>query len=318
MAKEFTPQNPDLSIIIIVVSDCRHLTRCLESLSEQVNPPAMEIIVPYEENTLDVSAVQSRFPMVHFHKVASLKPSNNSNKPNHEHLDKMRAIGTSLAKGKIVALLEDHDRLDKYWSMEVMKAHKAPHAAIGGAIENEVDRPLNWAVYFCDFWRYQNPLTEGSSCFLSDVNISYKRHTLEQIRKLWNDSYHEPFVNSVLRSKGQTLWLSPKIIAYQHRENLKLGSALQERIDWGRHYAGNRVQKFALSKRLFYAFFSPFLPFLLVTRISYRVLIKKRLDRKFIKAFPLLLLLTIFWSFGEFLGYITARPGPVPTTVSYE
>lgn len=315
MAKESAPRNPEISIIIVVVSDCRHLTRCLESLLEQVNPPNMEIIVPYEENTLDVSAVQSCFPMVHFHKITGLKPSNNSNKPSHEHLDRMRSIGLSLARGRIVALLEDHDRLDKYWSMEIINTHETPYAGIGGAIENEVDRSLNWAVYFCDFWRYQNPLKEGPSYFISDVNISYKKSSLERIKEFWEDIYHEPFVNRALRSKGEILWLSPKIIAYQHRENLRLGSALRERIDWGRYYAGNRAREFPLLKRIFYTVFSPFLPLLLITRISYSILIKNRLNINFIKAFPILVFLTIFWSLGEFLGYVTARANRVPKIV---
>ena len=45
-----------------------------------------------------------------------------------------------------------------------------------------------------------------------------------------------------------SLWLSPAIIVYQHRENLKLSSALRERINWGRYYAGNRAQKIDIEK----------------------------------------------------------------------
>ena len=42
-------------------------------------------------------------------------------------------------------------------------AHREYYAAIGGAIENGVDRPLNWAVYYSDFGRYQNPFQSGES-----------------------------------------------------------------------------------------------------------------------------------------------------------
>jgi hypothetical protein len=311
MIQELIPKSPDLSVIIIVVTDSNHLTRCLKSLTEQVNPPSMEIIVPYESDTMDSASLRSRFPMVHFHEVTGLKRSRKYNKPSHELLDRMRAIGIKLARGGIVALLEDHERVDENWSLEVITAHKTPYAVIGGAIENEIDRPLNWAVYFCDFGRYQNPLKEGPSHFLSDVNISYKRHVLEFVKDYCGDIYHEPFVNGALRSKGEVLWLSPKIIVYQHRENLRLGSALRERVDWGRYYAGNRVKKSASSKRFFYAVFSPLLPFLLITRITCTALIKKRFNQNFIKAFPLIFPLTIFWSFGELIGYITAKPNPI-------
>ncbi len=31
------------------------------------------------------------------------------------------------------------------------QAPRTGYAAIGGAIENGINRPLNWAVYYCDF-----------------------------------------------------------------------------------------------------------------------------------------------------------------------
>ena len=171
----------------------------------------------------------------------------------------------------------------------------------------------NWAIYFCDFSRYQYPLRAGPSRFLSDVNISYKKDALEQVRELWNDLYHEPFVNGALLARGETLWLFPEIIVYQHRNNLKLSSALRERINWGRYYAGNRAQKITFPKWLFFAVFCPLLPVLLVTRKTCGVLSKNRLIQVFVKALPLIFLLTLFWSFGEFVGYVTARPTPYTT-----
>jgi hypothetical protein len=303
-------KSPELSIVIVVVSDSQHLERCLVSLDGQVDPPSMEIIVPYEAETVNTTTLRSRFPCIQFHGITGLRSSTNSGGPSHEHLDKMRATGLRLARGEIVAILEDHDRPDQYWAMQVMRAHKLPYAAIGGAVENEVDRPLNWAVYYCDFGRYQNPLKEGPSRFLTDVNISYKRHALEQVRELWKDLYHEPFVNSALISRGHKLWLSSSIIVYQHREALGLRSSLRERVQWGRYYAGNRAQHISSKKRLFFSVFSPFLPFLLITRRFCGVLRKRRFVPAFIKAFHLFCLLTFFWSLGEFLGYVTARPTP--------
>jgi hypothetical protein len=191
-------------------------------------------------------------------------------------------------------------------------AHKEfPAAAIGGAIENKVNRPLNWAVYFCDFGRYQNPLKPGPSPTLSDVNISYKRQALSAVKKVWQDFYHEPFVNGSLMAQGQKLWLSPRIVVYQHRENLKLSAAMRERYEWGRYYAGNRVKKLMLIRRLTYLILSPALPVLLAVRKIRDVLIKRRHIGVFISALPLMLLLTLFWSVGEFIGYLTASPIPV-------
>ncbi len=65
-----------------------------------------------------------------------------------------------------------------------MSAHSNfPFAGIGGAIENGTNRLLNWAVYFYDLGRYQNPLEMAESPFASIVNISYKRSSLDRFMR---------------------------------------------------------------------------------------------------------------------------------------
>jgi hypothetical protein len=188
-----------------------------------------------------------------------------------------------------------------------MSAHKETHAAIGGAIENEVDRPLNWAVYYCDFCRYQNPVNNGPTFYVSDANVSYKRSVLRRHEETWKDSFHETTVNGILMAQGEELWLSSDILVYQHRENLSLPKALTERYVWGRSYAGTRAQEVTFGKRLLYLTLSPALPILLMARKTRDVLTRKRLVGKFLYAFPLTFLLIASWSLGEFIGYLTGR-----------
>src|SRR5262249_14924949 len=152
------------------------------------------------------------------------------------------------------------------WVRKMIEAHDQPHAAIGGAIENEVNRSLNWAVYFCDFGRYQNPVIGGPSDFLSDVNVSYKRDTLLQISDIWKDGFHEPSVHSELKQAGAILWLSSQIVVYQHRENLTVGKALKERFEWGRYFAANRTHAISTTDRWVYFVLSPVLPVILTLR----------------------------------------------------
>ena len=302
---DLTSKIPELSVVIVIVSDAKHLEGCLTSLLQQVSAPETEIIVPYDCRDSDILLLEPQFPKVQFHPVENLF---GPIRKYHEHLDKMRAIGIDLAQGKFVALLEDHDRPDKNWAMNVIKAHKDSHAGIGGAVENEVDRLLNWSIYFCDFGRYQKPFKAGQSNYITDVNASYKWSALENIRDIWQDGFHEPFVNSALIAQGETLWLSPEIVVYQHRENLSLVAAIRERYVWGRYYAGNRTKEITLSKRLLYLSLFPILPLLLMAKKTRDMLIKKRLIGAFLLAFPLTTLLTLSWSFGEFMGYLSAKP----------
>jgi len=276
MIDQSTAQNPLLSVIICIVSDVQHLKGCLESLLHQVDPPSMEIIVPYTDHYKNVSDIQFQFPDVRLYHVSSLCSPISVDGKSREHHDELRAIGIGLAKGEVISLLEDHGRADKYWAKNVMEKHGEPYVAIGGAIENEVNRPLNWAIYFCDFGRYQLPLKEAQSYYISDANISYKREALEKIKELWKDVFHETSVNFALIENGETLWLTPDIVVYQHRENLSLSSAFKERFVWGRSYAGTLAQGMKIIKRLLYIAFSPVLPFLLITRKSWDVLKKKK------------------------------------------
>jgi hypothetical protein len=270
----------------------------------------MEIIVPHDGSDPDLSRLPAEFPEVNFLRVDDLHSKVLPTGFSREHLDELRARGLAVAKGKILALLEDHDRADRVWARTLVENHKQPYAAVGGSMENEIDRAVNWAVYFSDFGRYQNPLVAGPSNFLTDANVSYKREVLDEIRDLWKDSFHETTVNDFLVQRGKTLWLAPEAIVFQHRENLNLSRAIKERYVWGRSFAGTRSRQVPASKRLMFLAFSPVLPIILLARKTRAILQKKRLLSEFMKAFPYLTLLTFFWSLGEFTGYWTGKPVP--------
>jgi hypothetical protein len=229
-----------------------------------------------------------------------------------EHHDKLRARGLALARGSIIALTEDHGIPAPDWTARI-HAHflqaslGRPLAAVGGAIENGVDRPLNWAVYFCDFLRYQNPVQEGESAFASDANVAYRRAAMETIRPVWQEKFHEPSVNEALRLRGEVVALAPDMVLYQHRQGLRFGSALRERFVWGRSYAAPRC-RLAPQQRVFWAVFSPALPLLLLARMTAMAWKKRRTLASFLKALPLTSMLLISWALGELAGYVTGRP----------
>lgn len=307
------PQNPLLSVVVVVVSDtthsradASHLAGCLQALTQQVDPPAMEIIVPHHPRTAGIEDLKRRFPSVVFRCIEDLKTLTDQG-GSHEHHDELRARGLTAARGEIVGLLEDHARPDSYWCARMVEAHRQSYAAVGGAIENDIDRPLNWAVYFCDFGRYQNPMPAGESPFASDANVTYKRSALESVRPIWQDIFHETAVSWALTSHGEKLGLSPQAVVYQRRTDLRLGSALKERFIWGRSYAATRSRLFSGAQRMVYIVLSPTLPGVLLLRMTINVLKKGRCVGAFLKALPLTILLTLSWSLGEAVGYMTGR-----------
>jgi len=307
-------QEPILSTIIAMVSDTSDgrydlalLERCLQAFSQQVDPPPMELLVPYPTRMHGIEQLVAQYPLVKFIEVGDLK-SYTGRGGSREHHDELRARGLLAAKGQILALVEDHAFPDVHWCRCMVAGHPNCFAAVGGAIENGVDRPLNWAVYFSDFGKYQNPIPAGESLFASDANVSYKRSAIESIRPTWQSGFHETQVNWELRKLGEKLTLSPEAIVFQNRDNLRFTNAMKERYIWGRSYAVSRIHVMGALRRVIYTILSPLLPFIITTRMAITAFKKGRLVSKFILASPIILLLSISWSFGEFLGYVTAKP----------
>lgn len=302
---------PVLSVVVAIVSDTTehpnadHLEACLEALQRQSDAPPTEIIVPWHPLVDGIAQVRLRYPEVRFLEVTDLKTYRAGSR---EHHDELRARGLAAATGSIVALIEDHGVPAPDWSAKIVEAHgKKSYVALGGAIENGIDRPLNWAVYYCDFLRYQNPVWEGESGVVSDANVSYKRPVLESVRHVWREIFHETSVSNALRAEGHRLALDGSIVVYQHRLHLRAGSALKERFVWGRSYAATRAGLASPGRRWFWAVFAPALPLLMMARMTLMARQKRRTFAAFVKASPLTAALVVGWSCGELIGYVTGR-----------
>lgn len=308
-------QDPVLSVVVVIVSDTTSrphaalLADCLDALGRQADAPAMEVIVPHLVEVEGLGAVKALFPHVRFMPV----PDVVAQPGGREHHDVLRARGMAVARGTLIGLLEDHARPDPRWCAAVVAAHQAPHAAVGGAIENGVDRMLNWAVYYCDFGKYQNPVPAGEAAFASDANVTYKREDLERVRASWQEAFREIVVNGALKASGRTIVLDRRVVAYQNRRGLGLGAALHERFVWGRSYAATRLALLTLPRRLVHAAMSPALPAVLFLRMA-RTSWERGSIRAFVRAAPLTALLLVTWSIGEGIGYLVglAREGALP------
>lgn len=304
--------DPVLSVIVAIVSDttgspdANHLEPCLAALVRQTGAPSLEIIVPHLPVVAGIAAVRTKYQGVRFVEIPDLKTYTGQS-GSREHHDELRSRGIALARGRIVALIEDVGIAAPDWAARMIASHQHAFAGVGGAIENGVDRPLNWAVYFCDFLRYQNPLEEGESPIASDANVSYKMTALEDVRLVWREVFHEASVNGALRQRGDKIGLAPTAVVYQHRRGLRIGAALRERFVWGRSYAATRAGLAGTPRRVFWAIFAPALPLILLYRMTTMAVAKRRTMTAFIKSSSLLAALVVSSALGEFTGYLTGR-----------
>jgi hypothetical protein len=297
------PESPRVSVVVVRTgdeSDASGLAATLNALGKQTIAP-LETIVPC--TTMEgVAGLRERHPGVAFLAAAPVAPARSG-----ERLDELRAIGVAAARGDVVAVTEEWVTPDRDWIDRLLKAHKANYAAIGGAIENGVDRLLNWATYFADLGRYQNPLPGGESGFASVVNVSYKRAALENIRNVWSRRFGETAVHAALMAHGEKLALAGDVVATQCRGDVRLGSSLREFFTWGRSYGSTRARLGGGVKRLVFIGLSPLIPAVLLLRSGSVALGRRRLAGQWLKSLPVSALLTLAWSAGELTGYLAGE-----------
>jgi len=302
-----------LSVVVTVVDGGECLRRCLEALDAQAQGADIEIIVPYDQGDRTIAELARRFPRVRFHLVEDLGASAVVSLPSHAHrvIDRCRAVGLALATGKIVAMLEDRGVPAPDWCRQVVAEHDQSHAVIGGAIENGVDRAMNWALYYCDLGRYGLPRPAGPTGFLSDTNVAYKREPLASVHGSWSEQYQETTVHWALQARGHTLWFDPRLMTTQMRADIGWRRAYRERIDNARLFAETRVAAVAPWLRLVFVIGTPILPLLLLLRVARLMIRQGRSPRQMATALPLSALLVTGTAFGELLGYLAGPPRAV-------
>ncbi len=301
-----------LSVVLRVVGGGRFLRRCVAALVAQRAGQAVEVIVPYDATVAGAEPVRAEFSGVTFVEVAAAPTARRPGSPGTAHalLDRRSAHGLAMARGRVVAIIEDYHIPDPDWSAQLLDAHdRLPHAVIGGCVRHGGHGLASWAGYFLDFGRYQPPFPEGPAEFLTDTNISYKRAALAAVHDRWRDSYNEVTVNWALAARGETLWRRPQMVVRLDRGRRPLRTMAVERFYWGRLFASVRASDLPTFRRVAYALFSPALVAILPARAAGGACRAPGHGGWFLAALPALLVLTAAWSLGECVGYLTGREG---------
>jgi hypothetical protein len=255
------------------------------------------VVVPWDGSHGDCKPLERDYPEVNFLRAGNKKLT----------FAQLRAFGIARSSGRIVAITEDHFNPAQDWCAQILEAHQAPHAAIGGAVEKQTpDATLSWAFYLADYLRYLDP-AEGPSHNLTDGNVTYKRDALDAIRELWKTEFHENVIHGALAGRGQSLWLSPKIVVRQKRQ-ISLRAAVRDRYAFGRLFGSTRAEGMSGVQRLKLIVLCALLPAVLLLRVFSHIMRTRRYMGAWLRALPALLLISTVWSWGEFVGYLTARP----------
>ena len=289
---------PSDSVSVAVVGICSadHLARCLEALEAQEGAPPFDVVVAYDPGVPDVEALAERFPDVRLV----------SNAGQRTPLE-LASRALREAKGENILLTEDHCVPRPDWVRTMLAAQAPGRAVVGGRVETREDATAtNWAFYFVDFFRYCDPVVEGPSPTLTVCNAVYKKSQLAEIDEVWRVYFHETAANDALRQRFGDLWLVPDSEVTMAR-NVRFGAAIYERYAFGRLFGCTRIRFCSPAKRVFYAIFAPALPLILMGRMARKGLLAPRLRRHFLRSLGPLVVMAVWWSWGEWLGYLTGR-----------
>jgi len=303
-------KTPDISIMLTIVDSGETLVSCLDALAVQEGDYAIEVLVPYDHITTDVGDLADRYPDFTFIDLGEILGGKIPRDPleMHKFYDTRRARALVKARGRVIGILEDRGRPAPNWIVQMMALHEEyTHGVIGGAIENGADNPWNWAIFFCDFSRYQAPLQVENPEYVTDTNITYKAEVLMRHRALWEDRYVEAELHWAMARAGETMMISDRAMTIQNRFTPPVGAILSERFHWARMFGQVRGAEISLGQRLKYALAAPILPFLLLFRHGRRQMAKGHHMGRFLRTSPRTLMLLIAWSAGEFTGYLEAR-----------
>lgn len=306
-----TGHDPLLSVVVTIVDGPAALRRFLAALTRQIDPPPLEILVPFDASAAEVHALAGEFPTVtwlalgHLDTAAPITTAAGQ----HELYDRRRSAALAVARGDLVAILEDRGVPRPDWARTVVRLHREPWAVIGGAIEPAPCGLVEWALHVCDFSRYALPFASRSVDWVSDVNVTYKRHALERTRHLWQDRFHEPVVHWALQREGAALRLDPALVVDHYRTSRRFAVLVRERFDWGRLFGAIRAGAGGPLQRAGRVVATPLVPVVVLARHA-RVRIRRGETWRFVAALPVLLVLLAAWAAGEAWGLCTGRAAP--------
>jgi hypothetical protein len=302
---------PDISIVVTIVDGGAALQRCLQALLAQVGDQSMEVLIPYDFISLEAQTYIDQFPDFRFFDmglIAGGKPPKDALEL-HRFWDIRRSEGMKAAKGLLIGLIEDRGIPNPDWAMTMVALHaKHRPAAVGGAVDNGIDRIWNWAVHFCDFGRYQPPLFSNDPDFLSATNVCYSAKALTAVQHLYAEYFYEPKLHQALRENGWKLLLTDTPRCVQYRPRIGTVELGMEWFHWGRKYGLIHGGQITRGHQMLRIGAAALLPFVLYVRHLRRQIAKKHHLREFLLASPLVFFIGLCWSIGEFVGYVKAKP----------
>lgn len=285
-------QGPLLSVVVASVNGWDVLGPTLRALDAQEGRDRIQVIVVDAVGGATRERIRGQRPAVELVEV-----------DDRLSIPRLRHLGVWRARGRVVAIIEDHAEVAPGWAKALLEAHEGPWGAVGGAVENGRGGLVNWAAFFCEYMPYMAPVADGPAADLPGNNIAYKRPHLLKHAHVLDEGRWESWINDRLRADGVPL-ASTNAAVVRHIKPFRLGHFLVQRFHFARSFAGMRRADQSPARRLLYAAGSLALPPLLLARVTRNALRKGRHLGRFAACLPLIALFLTVGAAGELVGYL--------------
>lgn len=281
----------DLSVVVPSVNGWGDLDGCLAALEAQRPDTELEVLVADRVGDDVRSRVRARYPSVRLLEA-----------PRGTTIPDLRAMAFGAARGKSVAVIEDHVLVPPGWARQLIEAQGRGEDVVGGSVENAAtERTVDWAAFLCEYSHLLPPLPEGPSDWLTGNNTVYRRSLLERYRAVTEQGRWENHLHDRLREDGVTLYCRPAI-RVGHKKHYTIWEYFSQRYLYSRSYAGARVAGAPLPRRLAFGLAAMALPPVLFYRTVSRIWKKGSHRPQLMRSLPLLALFVTGWAAGEVVG----------------
>lgn len=292
-------QEPLVSIVIASVNGMPELGECLAHLVNQQGGHPYEVIVVDRCGAPLPALIQQGFPQPQVRVIEA---------PAGTSIPKLRAIGMAEARGKAIAILEDHCNVNPRWFETIARLLSQGVEAMGGPVRNgAVERLTDWAVFFVEYARFMPPVKPGEIDAIAGSSAVYDRAMLGRLGPELKNEVWEHFLHARMRELG-VKFVSDPGLEVEHKKEFPFGYFMSQRYHYSRSFAGMRLHGAPLAKRIAYAGATVLLPPLLLWRMARILLGKGGQLGRFVMALPLLLAFMASYAWGEAVGAL-AGPG---------
>jgi hypothetical protein len=288
--------DPFFSVIVGRVSteDSLRVLETLEALRGQQGVGPYEVILADRLGGPLGREIERRFPALH--RLAF---------PSDTPLPQLRAGALRMARGRYVAVTEDHCIPPSDWLASFAREFAAAPPgtiAIGGAVENGLaDSAFDEATFLCEYFRFLPPLAGEGPSAVPGMNVTYERQALLRVdRHHLESDFWEAGVHEDLALQGGLM--ATDRVRLLHVKRFRMRPFLLQRYHYSKHYAGRRFQSASPFRRMLACLGRLALPPLLLARMGFHVLPRPGGRRALRRALPWLSLFVTVWAVGEMAG----------------